>query len=165
MSDLPGSALVVRGGEVVHSVGSPDAPYPVASVGKQFLAAAVLLLADRGLLALDDPVSRWFGPWGGDITVHRLLTHTAGLGHWPAVGGIDSFRVLDPVQRLAAVRAAGPIAAPGERWSYSGLGYLLLGALVERIATVPYGAFVGAEVFVPLGLTATTSGEPPADPV
>jgi CubicO group peptidase (beta-lactamase class C family) len=156
--ELPGVALVVRGGSVVHAVGSADVRLPVASVSKQFVAAAILLLAERGSLAPADPVSRWFGPWGGDVTVHQLLTHTAGLGHWAAVGGMERFGDLDPAERVAAVRAAEPVARPGERWSYSGPGYLLLAEIVERAAGVPYGAFAGAELFGPAGMTATTSG-------
>jgi CubicO group peptidase (beta-lactamase class C family) len=158
VAELPGVALVVRGGSVVHAVGSADARLPVASVAKQFVAAAILLLAERGSLAPGDPASRWFGPWGGDVTVHQLPTHTAGLGHWPAVGGMDRFGDLDPAERVAAIRAAAPVARPGECWSYSGLGYLLLAEIVERTAGVPYGAFAGTELFAPAGMTATTSG-------
>jgi CubicO group peptidase (beta-lactamase class C family) len=158
VQDLPGVALVVRAGSVIHAIGSPDARYPAASVGKQFVAAAVLLLVERAKIALDDPISRWFGPWTGEITVHHLLTHTSGLGHWSSVGGVSDFCLLDSAGRLAAVRDAPTVAALGERWSYSGLGYVLLGALVERAADVPYGEFVGTELFAPAGMTATTSG-------
>jgi CubicO group peptidase (beta-lactamase class C family) len=155
---VPGVALVTRGDEVVHAAGPPDAPYPAASVSKQFVAAVILLLSARGQLAPDDDISRWFGPWGRDRTVHQLLTHTAGLGHWDAVGGVGTFCSLDPAGRWAAIRDAPGV--PGGRWSYSGLGYLLLAGIVERCTDVPYGDFLAAELLGPAGLTATTSGGP-----
>jgi CubicO group peptidase (beta-lactamase class C family) len=156
----PGSALVIRDGSVLHSAGAPDAAYPVASVSKQFVAAAVALSAARGLLAFDDPVARWIGPWAAGITVHQLLTHTSGLGHWDAVGDWSAFSELDPVARLDAIRSSEPVGAPGERWSYSGLGFLLLAGVVERATGVRYGEFAATELFAPAGMAATSSGGP-----
>jgi CubicO group peptidase (beta-lactamase class C family) len=138
-----------------------DTQFAVASVAKSVVATAVLLLVDRGLLSLDGPAG------DGGMTVHQLLTHTSGLGHWSAVGGIELFCSLSTEDRLAAVRAAPRRPRAGAAWSYSGLGYFLLGDLVERRTDRPYGAFVGEEVFAPLGMDASVSGAAPAgrDPV
>src|SRR5205085_4393916 len=91
------SVAVVRGGRIVFAraygtqsptmaVASADARYQIASISKQFTAAAILLLRDRGLLSLDDKVSRYVpGITGGDrITIRQLLSHTSGLqDYWP----------------------------------------------------------------------------------
>jgi CubicO group peptidase (beta-lactamase class C family) len=177
-SDLRGVVLAVRRGSIaVQAAGGPadvdtevvctaDTRFPIASVSKQFTAAAVLLLVERGAVALDDPLSRWFGRrrnWWHEATVHQLLTHTSGLGHWDDVGGIERFCRLGADQRLAAVQQARPRAAPGRQWSYSGLAYLLLGHLVERVDNRSYGAFLQAEIFSPLGMAATSSGPEPTN--
>ena len=76
------------GGMADRDLGLPVAPgtrFQIASVSKQFTAAAVLVLAERGQLSVGDPAARWFpgGPDGWEsVTVHQLLTHTSGLGHW-----------------------------------------------------------------------------------
>ena len=175
--ELRGVILAVRrGSTVVHAEGGPadahtglactaDTRFAVASVSKQFTAAAVLLLVERVALALDDPLSCWFGQgpgWWGEVTVEHLLTHTSGLGHWDDVGGLERFCALGVDERLAAVQAMTPHAAPGQRWTYSGPGYLLLGHLVERVDNRSYGAFLQAEIFSPLGMAATSSGPPPS---
>jgi CubicO group peptidase (beta-lactamase class C family) len=174
--ELRGVALAVRRGSiVVHAAGGPadvdtgvactaDTRFAVASVSKQFTAAAVLLLAERGAVALTDPLSRWFGQgpgWWHEVSVHQLLTHTSGLGHWNDVGGIEHFCALDLDERLTAVQAMTPQVAPGRRWSYSGPGYLLLGHVIERVDRRSYGAFLQAEIFTPLGMSATSSGAAP----
>lgn len=140
--------------------------FQVGSVSKQFVAAAVLLAHERRLMELDEPISRWFGdlpPDSGSITIHQLVSHTSGLGHWDEVPDFD---VLEPpppdelLTRISAMRLASP---PGSRWSYSGPGYLLAAWSVERLTGVPYSTFVTKEIFEPLGLEATTSGTFPND--
>lgn len=133
-----------------------DTQFPVASVSKSVVATAVLLLVERGLLSLDTAV----GDAGS--TVHHLLSHTSGLGHWDAVGGIERFCSLSPADRRSGVRASARRFAPGAGWSYSGLGFFLLGDLVEQHTGRPYGDFVGAEVLAPLGMARSVSGTAPA---
>jgi CubicO group peptidase (beta-lactamase class C family) len=180
INDLRGVVLAVRqGSTIVHAAGGPadvdtgvacttDTRFAIASVSKQFTAAAVLLLVERGVVALNDPLSRWFGQspsWWRQVTVHQVLTHTSGLGHWQDVGGIEGFCALNVDQRLAAIQATTPRVTPGRQWSYSGLGYLLLGQIVERIESRSYGSFLQAEIFSPLGMAATSSGpEPTSQP-
>lgn len=115
-------------------------------------------------MALDDRLSRWFGggrDWWRGVKVDQLLTHTSGFGHWDDVGGIERFCALDADQRLAAIQATRPRAAPGRQWFYSGLGYLLLGQIVERVDGRSYGEFLRSEIFSPLGMYATSSGPEP----
>jgi CubicO group peptidase (beta-lactamase class C family) len=99
--------------------------FQVASVSKQFMAAAVLLLAERGVLAVSDPAGRWLaaGPPGWDqVTVQHLLTHTSGLPHWRDLPGLDLTVPAGTDDLLARLRSAGMLFAPGQRHSYSSPG-------------------------------------------
>ncbi len=176
---LRGAALLQRGAEdlvaVAHGTAGPgagaDCPretrFQTASVSKQFTAAAVLLLADRGILSVTDPVRDWLDgcPAAWDrITVHHLLTNSAGLVHWPALPGLDATSPIaadELFRRIADVPLLGP---PGASFSYSSPGFVLLGRIVERASGQPYAAFLDREIFRPLGLTATFSGIPGDEP-
>jgi CubicO group peptidase (beta-lactamase class C family) len=144
-----------------------DTRFQICSVSKQFTAAAVLLLADRGRLALDDSASRWFsdGPeqWQ-QITVHRLLTHTSGLGHWRDYPGLDPYQPVSPEQLIDLLRQAPPRSYPGDRWSYSSPGYILLGLIVQQVSGQAFDTFLAEHIFGPLGLRSTSAGDPPGRP-
>jgi CubicO group peptidase (beta-lactamase class C family) len=144
-----------------------DTRFQICSVSKQFTAAAVLLLVERGRVALDDPVTRWVeggpGEWR-DITVHHLLTQTSGLGHWRDYPGLDPYQPV-PTVRLVELLAQVPLLSrPGDRWSYSSPGYILLGAIVERSSDQGFGTFLTDHIFSPLGLAATSAGDSPDGP-
>jgi len=175
---LRGVALLQRGAEDLVAVAGgttgtgPDTDctlgtrFQIASVTKQFTAAAVLLLSDRGVLSADDPVRRWLDgcPAAWDpITIHHLLCHTAGLAHW---AGLPGLAVTRPAAgELLRMFAAAPLlSVPGERFSYSSPGYVLLGHVIERAAGQPYGVFLAREIFEPLGMAATFNGNPGDQP-
>jgi len=162
---IRGAVLVVRGDAVLtESAGDPPGTrYQLASVSKQFTAAAVLLQVQRGTVRLDDPVGRWLGgspPAWRDITLHHLLTHTAGLGHWHDHPAIDLGRPIEPEELLAAFHRAPLRFPPGARWYYSSPGYVLLAHVVQRVADRPYREVLDEDVFAPLGMTATFAGNP-----
>lgn len=178
MSTLPlarGVVLLARGDRLVveQVTGSADdlsgAPcsratrFQIASISKQMTAVAVLLLAERGALDVDDSVDRWVPgcppEWRG-ITLHHLLTHTSGLGHWSDHPMIDLAGPTDPDELLAHFRSVPPLFAPGARWHYSSPGYVLLARAVERAAGRPYADFLATEIFAPLGMTGSFAGAP-----
>jgi CubicO group peptidase (beta-lactamase class C family) len=158
------------GGMADRDLGLPVAPgtrFQIASVSKQFTAAAVLLLASRSRLALDDPVGRWLGggpPGWESITVAHLLAHTSGLGHWPDYPGLDVYARIEAADELAFFQARPLLSAPGSRYRYSSPGYVLLAWIVERVTGQPYAGFLAGEVFGPLGLTSASAGDPPGGP-
>jgi len=177
MSGLRGAALLQRGREDLSTtVAGPTGTggecslstrFQVSSISKQFTAAAVLLLADRGLLSVDDPVSRWIDccpvSWA-PITLHHLLSNSSGLAHWHGVPGLD---LSQPVSAREQVRifAGFPLQSqPGERFRYSSPGWSLLGLVIEAAARQSYHQFVAREIFEPLGMTATFSGSPSGQP-
>jgi CubicO group peptidase (beta-lactamase class C family) len=159
LSDFTGAVLVRRAGESLLDRGR--GAFQIASVSKQFTAAAVVALHERGGLALDGRLGRWFpqcpDEWA-PITVHQLLTNTSGIGHWSDYPEIDLYDAVPP-DELVATFFARPLAfPPGAQWSYSSPGFVLLARIVEAISGVPYAAFLSRELFEPLGLTATSAG-------
>ena len=139
--------------------------FQIASVSKSFDAACVMLLVDRGLVSLDDSLpSRVPGapPEWDAITIRHLLTHTSGLAHWDGVTGLDPFRACAR-EELIALFAATPLKSrPGERFSYSSLGFVLLADIVGSIAGMSYPSFLASEVLEPLGLEQTRAADPAA---
>jgi CubicO group peptidase (beta-lactamase class C family) len=129
---LPGAATVTRAGSAVLELAggladaesgarcTPQTRFQIASVSKQFAAAAVMLLAESGTVALDGPVARWLpgcpAQWRR-VTLHHLLTHTAGVRHWGDAPGFQPSRPMDPGERLALIQQAPLLTEPGTRWS------------------------------------------------
>jgi CubicO group peptidase (beta-lactamase class C family) len=172
---VPGLTLaVVRNGEVVKAEGyglanvehqvpaRQETVYQSGSVGKQFTAAAVLLLVEDGKLQLDDPVSNYLPDapesWKG-VTVRHLLTHTGGIKEYTSVLNL---RVDYTEDELLQKAFSFPVEfAPGEKWKYSNTGYAVLGILVSKVAGKFYGDVLQERVFVPLGMkTARIISEP-----
>ena len=164
---IPGVAVaVVHGGRVVKAQGyglanvEHEAPvtdrtvFQSGSVGKQFTATAVMLLVEDGALSLDDTLSRFYpeGPpaWGA-ITLRHLLTHTSGLPNYTD-GRVDYRRdyTEDDLVRLAFDLPLD--FTPGTQWRYSNTGYVLLGALVQRVTGAHYGDVLRTRVFEPAGM-------------
>ncbi len=161
-----GSVLVARGGRPLldrgygladRGAGRPNAPgtvHAIGSITKQFTAAAILKLQELGKLSLQDPLSRHLPGVPADkqdITLHHLLTHSAGF---PGAIGDDR----DPVGRddFVALALATPLeSAPGTAYEYSNVGYSLLGAVVEHASGQGYEAFLRERLLVPAGLAHT----------
>ncbi len=156
-----GSALVRRGPVTLfEDADAPDTAYQIASVSKQLAAGAILLLQDRGILAVGDPVGRWIPgcpPAWDAMTIHHLLTHTSGIGHhWDDFPEVELYRPVDP---LPAILARPLEFIPGSGWRYSSPGYTLLAHIVERAAAAPYSRVLERLVFAPLGMASTWAGE------
>jgi CubicO group peptidase (beta-lactamase class C family) len=161
---VDGVFLVKQGDEVVTEQLAPGhtaaTRYQLASVSKQFTATAVLVLAQAGTVQLDDPVRKWVDgcpPEWGHITLHHLLSHTSGLGHWEDYPMIDLCRGMDPAELLATFRLEPPTH---EGYYYSSPGYVLLAHVVQRAGDQPYREFLADRVFGPAGLAGTFAGSP-----
>ena len=135
--------------------------FQIASVSKQFTAAAILLLEERGALSLADPAGRWIEgcpqTWN-DITLHHLLTHTSGLVHWKDLPELDLTRRLDAREEIAVFQRTPLHSAPGAAWYYSSPGYVLLAHVVESSSGRPYREFLADEIFKPLEMASTFAG-------
>jgi CubicO group peptidase (beta-lactamase class C family) len=174
--EVPGaSLLVVRDGRAVvrRSYGlanveeriraTPETNYRLASVTKQFTAAAILSLERDGRLRLDDRVRQWLPslpPAADRVTIRHLLTHTSGLidyedvipdGTTAQLHDADVLRLLESQDRT--------YFAPGTSYQYSNSGYALLALIVERASGMTFAAFLRTRVFEPLGMHNTVAFE------
>jgi CubicO group peptidase (beta-lactamase class C family) len=176
--DVPGAAvLVVHDGHIVHRAGygladldartpvTPQTNFRLASVSKQFTAAAIEKLAARGALAYDDPITRFLPSlplYAQSMTIRQLLTHTSGLPDYEdlipreqttQVSDRDVLHLLEKTDR--------PLFAPGSKYQYSNSGYVLLGLIVARASSLSFADFLKREIFDPLGMRGTQIGPPP----
>ena len=128
----------------------------MASVSKQFTAAAVMLLVDRGKISLDDTLSKFFPgfpEYGRKIKVSHLLIHTSGLPAYEELIPLGTTLQLDDSDVLHLLMdTKSPRFEPGEKFEYSNSGYTLLGLIVEVAAKQPFHEFMAAEIFKPLGM-------------
>ncbi len=141
-----------------------DTIFQLASVTKQFTAAAVMLTVRQGLLSLDDEITKYFPeiPYPG-VTVRHLLSHTSGIPDY-FVDADWFFRIWkeekrvpgnDEILRFLCETKAKPYFAPGEGLEYSNTGYNLLALLVERRSGVPFEKFLQQNIFEPAGMRST----------
>ncbi len=181
--DTPGAALaVISDGKVVYRRGygladldhgapiTPQTPFHVASLSKQFTACAVLLLAQEGRLSLDDDVRGALPKlhdFGRTMTLRHLLHHTSGLrdqwdllllSGWRLQDLITQEDVLGRVWRQRTLNFP-----PGEEYSYSNTGYTLLAEGVRRVSGMPFKEFARQRIFEPLGMTSTRFHDNPAE--
>lgn len=157
-----GAVLVARDGEPILMRGygyatedlepiSAESLFDIASISKMFTAACVLRLQEQGSLSLNDPIDRFFPQAGAEITIHHLLTHTSGKsdGH----GAIQSLSFDDRDEAVRRFVASRSNAAPGERFEYCNGGYVVLGAIIEKVSGQTYEDCVRQLVFEPAGMT------------
>jgi len=162
-----GSVLVARNEQILLDKGygyanlewqipdSPEAKFRLGSITKQFTAACIMLLEERGKLKTDDPVKKYLpdAPAAWDkITIYNLLTHTSGI---PSFTGFPDYSSTEaapttPEKLVARFRDKPLDFQPGEKWSYSNSGYVLLGYLIEKISGQSYKDFVQENIFKPL---------------
>ena len=169
-----------KNGQVLADVGlggaNPDAPIHVASLAKSITAIAVALLIQDGRLTLDSNLGELLAPMFAqrghpldpslnDITVERLLSHTAGLrasSSVDPVNGLRSSRVLDALNDNATVfdyivTSGGDHSNGERRYSYSNLSYAFLGLVIEAASGESYGDFCQQRIFGPLGIRSATA--------
>jgi CubicO group peptidase (beta-lactamase class C family) len=155
-----GSVLVAQQGKVLFSKSygwadlewnvpnSPTTRFQIASVTKQFTAAAILLLEERGKLKTDDLVKKYLpdAPASWDkITIYNLLTMTSGIP--------DHGAEYEPSKPERLIFADKPLDfQPGEKWDYKNTNYLVLGYLLEKVSGQSYADFLEENIFRPLGM-------------
>ncbi len=164
-----GSVLVARGDEILLNKGygsanlewnipsSPSTRFRLGSITKQFTAAAILLLEERGKLKTDDPVKKFMSdaPTAWEkITIYHLLTHTSGIPNFTSFPDYQSQKpfAATPEKLVARFREKPLDFQPGEKWSYSNSGYILLGYILEKASGESYEKFLQENIFGPLGM-------------
>ena len=167
-----GSVLVADDGEIVISKGygmanielsvpnTPLTKFRIASLTKQFTAMAIMILQERGLLNVHDPICMYVpncprNAWNS-ITIHHLLTHTSGIPDFTGLPGNfpDYWRTPSTIDETIALFRNLPLGfTPGTRWEYSNSGYVLLGKIIEVTSGESYEDFIRQNIFEPLGMS------------
>jgi CubicO group peptidase (beta-lactamase class C family) len=130
--------------------------FDAGSVSKQFVAAAALLLADDGKIALDDDIHKYIPElpgYGEKITIEQLMTHTSGIREWT---GMLQFAGDKPHVFPLILRQRKLNFKPGESWSYSTSGFELLKEVVARVSKMSFAAFVQKRIFDTLGMKSSS---------
>ncbi|NIM48603.1 MAG: serine hydrolase [Gemmatimonadales bacterium] len=166
----PGAAAIVaRDGEVVFrggygladlELGVPIEPgmiFRVASITKEFTAVLVMQLVEEGVLSLDDELTNFLPDYpvlGHRVTVRHLLSHTSGIKTFQRIPGFqDHVREDHTLEETIAIFANEPFEfPPGERYSYSSSGYILLGAILEQATGTTYEQLLRERIFDVVGL-------------
>ena len=170
------SVIIVDNGEIVHKAGyglanvehgipiTPETIFRVGSITKQFTAAAIMLLQQRGELSVDDSIEKYLPDYpthGHKITIYHLLNHTSGIKSYTNITGYMNAGVRTDLttEELVAVFKNLPMDfAPGEDWNYNNSGYVLLGAIIEKVSGQSYADFIADNIAAPLGLDSTLYG-------
>ena len=150
----------------------PESRMLAASIGKTFVGATVLALAQQNILSLDDPISKWLKnePWfpnlpnHNEITIRQLLNHTSGItNHVYKKDFIESFQqnwetrknIYTPQKLITYILDDEALFEPGKGWSYSDTGYIIIGMIIEKSTGNKYYEEVTERFLKPLKLTGT----------
>jgi CubicO group peptidase (beta-lactamase class C family) len=166
----PGAAvIVVKDGKTVFRKGygmanmelgvpiEPDMIFRLGSITKQFTAVAILMLAEQGKLSISDEITKYLPDYptrGHKITIEHLLTHTSGIKSYTSIPEWRAqWRKDVPLKEMIDLFKDKPMDfAPGEKWSYNNSGYVLLGAIIEKVSGQSYQDFIEKNIFAPLGM-------------
>lgn len=171
-----GFVLVVAARRVLYSTGlgyadhdrllpnTADTSFRIGSVTKPFTAAAVIKLAIDGRISFEDTVQKYlpeFPDTAGRVTIHQLLTHTAGLMNYTDLPWFETARSRPVSTRdlLELFWNERRLLSPGVAYAYSNSNYVVLGAIIERVTGLSYARYMQEEVFAPNGLCRTEVGD------
>ncbi len=162
------SVAVVKDGAVAYTrafgqaalspdvAATPATRYQIASISKEFVAAAILLLQQDGKLSLDDKVSKWYPDLtsADQITLRQILTHTSGYSDfWPQDYVMATMTVPTTPDAILDTYAKAPLDyAPGTDWQYSNTGYVLAGRIIEKVSGKSLFDFLQERILKPVGI-------------
>ncbi|MCF6462001.1 serine hydrolase [Clostridium sp. Cult1] len=168
-----GSVLVAKDGEVLLNKGYGFADFEqntnnisqtkfaIGSITKQFTAIAIMQLNEKGLLSVEDKISKYFPdfPNGDSITIHNLLTHTSGLTNYTNLSEFLDIDLnnKDPMKTIELIKNLPLEFEPGKEFSYSNTNYVLLGMIVEKITDMSLEEYLQKNIFTPLNMSNTGS--------
>ena len=168
--DGPGAAVVVvKEGHVIFRKGygmanlelktpmRPDMVFEIGSLTKQFTSTAILMLVEQGKLSLDDDLHKYLPDYpdkGAKISIENLLTHTSGIKSYTSdLKWRGMWRQDMTVQQIIDITKDDPLEfPPGTKWKYDNTGYILLGAIIEKVSGLSYADYVRKNIFEPLGM-------------
>lgn len=164
--NFQGAVMIAKQGKILFSRGygfanvehqilnTPQTVFRLGSITKQFTAVAILQLQERGLLNVNDPISKYLPQYshGDKITIHNLLTHTSGIPSITEFSNLCEIQLhpLTPNQVVALLQDLPLEFVPGTDCKYSDSGYILLGAIIETVSHDTYDKYVQEHIFNPL---------------
>jgi CubicO group peptidase (beta-lactamase class C family) len=168
---ISGSVLIAQKGEILLAKGyglanreqdipnTVDTKFRLGSMTKQFTAAAIMILEERGRLSINDTLSKFYPdyPNGNKITLHHLLTHTSGIVNFTEIAK-DAEKYVLPysIDEVISWFKDQPLQfEPGEKFAYSNSGYVLLAGIIEQVSKTSYSDFLRTNIFEPLGMNNT----------
>ena len=165
--EFSGAVLIARDGEVLISKGygmadrdgqipnTPQTRYRIHWVTMPFTAMAIMQLQADGRLDVQDSICQYLPDcpdyWQG-ITLHHLLTHTSGVSDWIQPWGGETDKPITGQERVELIKQKAPYFQSGEQLRYSGNGYVILGAIIERVSAQAYDEYLEMHIFEPLGM-------------
>lgn len=172
LGSFSGSALIARNGEVLLTKGygfadreeeisnTPQTKFRLGSITKQFTAIGILILEAQGKLDVQDAICNYLSEcpeaWE-TITIHHLLTHTSGIPNFTSFADYQRTMATPspPEETINRFKDKALDFRPGEKWSYSNSGYIVLGYIVERVSGQSYEEFLQERIFTPLDMRNT----------
>lgn len=141
----------------------PEMVFRIGSITKQFTAVAIMKLVEQGKLSVTDDITKYLKDYpthGHKITIHHLLNHTSGIKSYTNVKKMWSLMRKDmTVKELIDFFKTQPMDfAPGERYLYNNSGYVLLGAIIEKVSGKSYETYIDENIFKPLGMNSSYYG-------
>ncbi len=166
-----GTVLVVQKGKTIYQKAfgladrewnipnSLNTKFRIGSITKQFTAACILQLSEKGLLYLDDKLSKYIPdyPKGDSVTIHMLLNHTSGIKNYTEMEAFGPKAILPlPIDSMIAIFKYAPYDfSPGTKFSYSNSGYYLLGMIIEKVSGTTYRDYLLKNIIQKVGLKNT----------
>ena len=137
--------------------------FPIASMGKMFTAVAIAQLVQQGKLAFTDPIGTYVSGFPSQtaeaVTIHQLLTHTSGMGDAALMRRPDRPQPPRTLAGLLERIVKAPLQSqPGSRFGYSNDGFIVLGAVIERVTGQDYADYIRQQIFTPAAMTDTDIG-------
>lgn len=174
----PGAAVIVtENGRTVYAAGrgladverkvaiTPATHFRMGSITKQFTAAAILKLVEQGRVSLDDPLSKYLPDYpaaAASATVRQLLNHTSGVMSYTNMPSFtaegNASKPVTTEQLVAVFKDVPPLSKPGAKWEYNNSGYVLLGAILEKVTGKSWDRAVADLVVSPLKLATIRTG-------
>jgi CubicO group peptidase (beta-lactamase class C family) len=166
INGFSGAVLVAKNDSIIINKGfgfankennvpnNPNTVYDICSVSKQFTGAAIVKLAEENKLKLESPISTFFDNLPEDkkdITIHQLLTHSAGFG----LGSTDDFDLTPKDVYFSNLFQEQLLFSPGSQYSYSNSGYSILGRIIELVSGQDYETYLSEKLFQPSGMKQT----------
>ena len=170
-----GVALVIKKNEIVHAKGYGEAnsqmknsvstKFHIASLTKQFTATAILQLVEKGIVDLNKSVNNYLPQiyrtlnWD-NVTIHHILNHTSGIPDYGVTRDyydvVNGFCLGNTVHGMVKESMAKELEfKPGSKFSYSNIGYTLLGFVIENLTNIPYNKYLNDNIFDPMGMTSS----------